>query len=68
MVDRDWSETQVLAKLVVTYKEAVSKDHALLNRIEAVTSEAERGELSERSGRLKYCSTVLPIRTGNTSF
>ena len=61
-VDRDWSEVQVLARLVVTYRDAVAKEHALCNRIEAVTSEAERQELSERSGRHKYLATVLPIR------
>ena len=43
-------------------QDAVAKEHALCNRIEAVTSEAERLELTERSGRLKYLATVLPIR------
>lgn len=62
-VDRDWSEVQVLAKLVVTYKEAVTKEHALLNRIEAVTTPMERKELVNKSGKLKYSATVLPIRT-----
>jgi len=62
-VDRDWSEVQVLAKLVVTYKEAVTKEHALLNRIEAVTTEIERKELADKSGKLKYSAIVMPIRT-----
>ena len=64
-VDRDWSEVQVLARLVVTYQDAVAKDHALLNRIEAVTSEQERAELRERTGRpgQRYQATVLPVRT-----
>ena len=79
-VDRDWSEVQVLARLVVTYRsqifsllicftpffdgcrDALVKEHALCNRVEAVTSEVERAELSERSGRHKYLATVLPIR------
>ena len=63
IVDRDWSEVQVLAKLTVTYQDGVNKEHALLNRIEAVTSEEERKELMTRSGRLNYQATVLPIRT-----
>ena len=63
IVNRDWSEVQVLARLIVTYSEGVSKDHALLNRIEAVTSEEERKELLERSEKGKYQATVLPIRT-----
>ena len=61
-MERDYSETQVLCRLVVGYEEMVSKEHALLNRIEAVTSEAERAELLTRSARLSYQATVLPIR------
>ena len=61
-VNRDWSEVQVLARLMVTYKDAVAKEHAHCNRIEAVTSEAERLEPTERSGRHKYLASVLPIR------
>ena len=61
--DRDWSEVQVQAKLTVTYQDGVNKEHALLNRIEAVTSEEERKELITRSGRLNYQATVLPIWT-----
>ncbi len=40
-----------------------AKGHALLNRIEAITSEDERKELTEISRRLKYTATLLPIRT-----
>jgi len=62
-MDRDFSETQVLTRLVVNYEEMVTKEHALLNRIEAVTTEEERRDLSAKSARQKYTATLLPIRT-----
>lgn len=62
-MDRDFSETQVLTRLVVNYEEMVTKEHALLNRIEAVTTEDERRDLSAKSARQKYTATLLPIRT-----
>ena len=45
-MERDFSETQVLCRLVVNYEEMVSKEHALLNRIENVTTEEERATLA----------------------
>ena len=62
-MERDYSETQVLCRLVVGYEEMVSKEHALLNRIEAVTTEEERRVLAGKSSKQKYTATVLPIRT-----
>jgi len=62
-MERDFSETQVLCRLVVNYDEMVSKEHALLNRIEAVTGEEERATLAEKSRKQKYTATLLPIRT-----
>ena len=44
--------------VLVTFQE-----HALLNRIENCTSEAERKKLAEISGKQKYVATLLPIRT-----
>ena len=34
--------TQVLCRLVVNYEDMVTKEHALLNRIENVSTEEER--------------------------
>jgi len=62
-MERDFSETQVLCRLVVNYEEMVSKEHALLNRIENVTSEEERVVLAGKSKKQKYTATLLPIRT-----
>ena len=45
-MEKDFAETQVLCRLVVNFFEMAAKGHALLNRIEAITSEEERAELS----------------------
>ena len=44
-MEKDFAETQVLCRLVVNFAEMAAKGHALLNRIEAITSEEEREEL-----------------------
>lgn len=61
-VDTDFGETEVLAKLVVQYKHLLARKHALLNRIENNTSEADRELLIEATS-VKYNATLLPIRT-----
>lgn len=62
-MERDFSETQVLCRLVVNYEEMVIKEHALLNRIENVTTEEERVVLAGKSKKQKYTATLLPIKT-----
>lgn len=62
-MERDFSETQVLCRLVVNYEEMVTKEHALLNRIENVTTEEERVVLAGKSKKQKYTATLLPIKT-----
>ena len=44
--------TQVLCRLVVNYEDMVTKEHALLNRIENMTTEDERAVLVD-SKKLK---------------
>lgn len=62
-MEADFGETQVLVRLMVDYANATAKEHALLNRIEAATSEEERQLLEELSNRNQYLATLLPIRT-----
>jgi len=62
-IENDFGETEVLAKLVVKYKDLLQKEHALLNRIENNTSERERDILFEATGLANYNATLLPIRT-----
>ena len=50
-------------KLVLMNFLVIFQEHALLNRIESCTSEAERKKLAEISAKQKYVATLLPIRT-----
>ena len=52
-MEKDFAETQVLCRLVVNYAEMAAKGHALLNRIEAITTEEERNELSTVTRRYR---------------
>lgn len=62
-IEKDFAETQVLCRLVVNYGSMVEKEHALLNRIDSITSEVERKRLIEVSKKQRYVATLLPIRT-----
>lgn len=41
-IERDFSETQVLVKIIVEFDQMLQKKHALLNRVEGVTGDNER--------------------------
>lgn len=62
-MEADFGETQVLVRLMVDYANMSAKEHALLNRIEAATSEEERQLLEDLSNRNQFIATLLPIRT-----
>lgn len=62
-MEADFGETQVLIRLMVDYANMAAKEHALLNRIEAATSEEDRQLLEELSNRNQFLATLLPIRT-----
>lgn len=62
-MEADFGETQVLVRLMVDYANMSAKEHALLNRIEAATSEDERQLLEDLSSRNHLIATLLPIRT-----
>lgn len=62
-IERDFSETQVIARVIVDYQEKKAKDHALLNRVASVTSEEEQEELCRISSAVKLSATVLPVRS-----
>ena len=50
-MEKDFAETQVLCRLVVNFAEMAAKGHALLNRIENITTDQERSELKIITGR-----------------
>lgn len=62
-IERDFSETQVLVKIIVEFEQMQQKKHALLNRVEGVTSEDERITLQRISSKQKLAATLLPIRS-----
>lgn len=62
-IERDFSETQVIVKIIVEYESMLQKKHALLNRVESVTSEEERSILTKVSSSQHLVATLLPIRS-----
>ncbi|KAK9885455.1 hypothetical protein WA026_010951 [Henosepilachna vigintioctopunctata] len=62
-MEKDFSETQVLVKIVVEFDQMLQKKHALLNRVEGVTNEEERKILRAISSKQKLAATLLPIRS-----
>ncbi|XP_026280572.1 GMP synthase [glutamine-hydrolyzing] isoform X2 [Frankliniella occidentalis] len=62
-MEQDFSETQVLVKIIVGYNQMVKKSHALLNRVESATSADERAVLQRVSSKQKLAATLLPIRS-----
>ncbi|KAK7873744.1 hypothetical protein R5R35_013275 [Gryllus longicercus] len=62
-MERDFSETQVLVKIMAEYEQMLQKKHALLNRVESVTSDEERLELRKVSSKQHLAATLLPIRS-----
>lgn len=62
-MDKDFSETQVIVKIMAEYEQMLQKKHALLNRVEGATSESERQQLRSVSSRRHFAATLLPIRS-----
>ncbi|XP_034229959.1 GMP synthase [glutamine-hydrolyzing] isoform X2 [Thrips palmi] len=62
-MEQDFSETQVLVKIIVGYNNMVKKSHALLNRVESATSVEERSVLQRVSDKQRLAATLLPIRS-----
>lgn len=62
-IEKDFSETQVIVRVIVDYNNKLKKNHALLNRVAGSTNKDEQKELCRISSNLKITTTVLPIRT-----
>ncbi|XP_066992436.1 GMP synthase [glutamine-hydrolyzing] isoform X2 [Anabrus simplex] len=62
-MERDFSETQVVVKIIAEYDQMLQKKHALLNRVESVTTDEERLELRKASSKQHLSATLLPIRS-----
>lgn len=62
-IEKDFSETQVVVKVIVDYQNKLKKNHALLNRVSGVTTKEEQDELCRISSSIQLSATVLPIRS-----
>uniref|UniRef100_A0A1A9X1F5 GMP synthase C-terminal domain-containing protein n=1 Tax=Glossina brevipalpis TaxID=37001 RepID=A0A1A9X1F5_9MUSC len=62
-IEKDYSETQVIARVIVDYKNKLEKNHALIIRVVIATSESEQDELIRISQNSQIQATVLPIRS-----
>lgn len=62
-IEKDFSETQVIVKIMAEYEQMLQKKHALLNRVEGATTEAERQQLRRVSSHRHIAATLLPIRS-----
>ncbi|KAK1121935.1 GMP synthase [glutamine-hydrolyzing] [Melipona quadrifasciata] len=62
-MDKDFSETQVIVKIMAEYEQMLQKKHGLLNRVEGATSESERQYLRQLSSYRHISATLLPIRS-----
>ncbi|CAG9863687.1 unnamed protein product [Phyllotreta striolata] len=62
-MENDFSETQVLVKIIVEFHQMLQKKHALLNRVEGFISDDESDALRQISSKQKLAATLLPIRS-----
>ncbi|XP_058980582.1 GMP synthase [glutamine-hydrolyzing] isoform X2 [Musca domestica] len=62
-IEKDYSETQVIARVIVDYKNKLEKNHALINRVSGATTEMEQHKLIAISSFSQIQATVLPIRS-----
>ncbi|XP_076358588.1 GMP synthase burgundy isoform X3 [Tachypleus tridentatus] len=62
-MEKDFSETSVLAKVIVDYCNALEKKHALINRVQNGTSDDEQLFLVKVSQEYKLTTTLLPIQS-----
>lgn len=61
--ERDFSETQVIVKIMVEYSSMCVKSHALLGRVSNATTPQEQNELKRISSSTTLAATLLPIRS-----
>ncbi|KAG9511370.1 GMP synthase [glutamine-hydrolyzing], partial [Fragariocoptes setiger] len=62
-VEKDFSETSVLAKVIVNYAASLKRQHPLIGQIQKATSLAEQEFLKRVGEQYKLTSTLLPIRS-----
>ncbi|KAH7960956.1 hypothetical protein HPB49_025291 [Dermacentor silvarum] len=62
-MEKDFSETSVLVKIIIDYSNSLKKKHSLINRVQNGATEDECEFLSRVSTQYKLTSTLLPIKS-----
>lgn len=62
-MEKDFSETSVLVKVMVSYSASLKRQHPLISKIQQATSEDDQQFLIRIGDEYKLTSTLLPIRS-----
>lgn len=62
-MQKDFTETSVLIKQIVNYKNALAKEHAALAKIHHAINQDDREFLKQLSERTQLVATLLPIQS-----
>lgn len=62
-MEKDFNETSVLVKVIVSYAASLERQHPLIGRIQKATSEDEQQFLVKVGEQYKLTCTLLPIRS-----
>ncbi|XP_030842450.1 GMP synthase [glutamine-hydrolyzing] [Strongylocentrotus purpuratus] len=62
-IGKDFSETNILLRLLVNYAESMDKPHALASKISSAMSSDEIDQLITITSKVRLASTLLPIKS-----
>ncbi|KAF7492625.1 GMP synthase [glutamine-hydrolyzing] [Sarcoptes scabiei] len=62
-IEKDFSETSVLLKVIVNYATSLQRKHSMINRIYNSCEEEDRQFLENFSTQYKFTATLLPIKS-----
>ncbi|XP_071839853.1 GMP synthase [glutamine-hydrolyzing]-like isoform X2 [Apostichopus japonicus] len=62
-IEKDFGETNILLKILADYANADKRRHALMERVQNLTTDEEKELLTEMTSRQKITGTLLPIKT-----
>lgn len=62
-IGKDFSETNILLRLLVNYAESIDKPHALASKISSAMSSDELDQLLSITSKCRLSATLLPIKS-----
>ncbi|KAJ8022220.1 GMP synthase [glutamine-hydrolyzing] [Holothuria leucospilota] len=62
-IEKDFGETNVLLKILADYANADKRRHALMERVQSLTTDEEKNFLKLMTSSQKIYATLLPIKT-----